>query len=54
MMAGATGKAPRFDNVLVWKLRYFAWGLEESVLAQQKLTASKVRLLSVKDRIPDE
>ena len=54
MMADATGEQPPFDHVVVWKLRYFAWSLEESVLAQEKLAANRVRLLSVKDRLADE
>ena len=43
MMAEATGGKPRLDHVVVSKLRYFAWGLGESVLAQQRLVASRVR-----------
>ena len=53
MMAEATSGEPRFDHVVVWKLRYFAWSLEESVLAREKLAASGVRLLSVKERLAD-
>ena len=54
MMTEATGGEARFDHVVVWRLRYFAWSLEESVLAQQKLTDNGVRLLSVKERLPEE
>ena len=32
MMADAAGENPPFDHVVVWRLRYFAWSLEESVL----------------------
>ena len=28
MITEATGTEPRFDHDVVWKLRYFAWGLE--------------------------
>ena len=54
MMTEATGGEPRFDYVVVWKLRYFAWTLEESVLAREKLAASRVRVLSVKEKLADE
>ena len=54
MMADAGSERPRFDHVVVWKLRYFAWSLEESVLARDKLAANGVRLLSVKERLADE
>ncbi len=54
MMADATGENAAFDHVVVWKLRYFAWSLEESVLAQQKLRAHGVRVLSVKERKTDD
>ena len=36
MMADATSEHPPFDHVVVWKLRYFAWSLDESVLAREK------------------
>ena len=54
MMADATGENAPFDHVVVWKLRYFARSLEESVLAGEKLAANGVRVLSVKERMPDE
>ena len=54
MMTEATGTEPRLDHVVVWKLSYFAWGLEKSVLAQQKLSANGVRALSVRERLTDE
>ncbi len=54
MMAQATGREPRFDHVVVWKLTYLAWSLEESVLARGPLAASGVRVVSVKDRLADE
>ena len=54
MMADATRENPPFDHVVVWKLRYFAWSLDESVLARDKLVANGVQLLSVKERMPDE
>ena len=43
MMADATGGNPPFDHVVVWKLRYFAWSLGESVLARETLAANGVR-----------
>lgn len=52
MMDDATGEDPQFDHVVVWKLRYFAWNLDESIQARDKLAASGVRLLSVKERLP--
>ena len=52
MMDDATGKDPQFDHVVVWKLRYFAWNLDESIQARDKLAASGVRLLPVKERLP--
>jgi DNA invertase Pin-like site-specific DNA recombinase len=54
MMADATSENPPFDHVVVWKLRYFAWSLDESVLARDKLAASGVRLLSVKEKLPGD
>ena len=54
MMADATGENAPFDHGVVWKLRYFARSLEESVLAREKLAANGVRVLSVKERMPDE
>ena len=54
MMAEATGGEPRFDHVVVWKIRHFAWSLEESVLAREKLPASGIRVLSVKEKLPEE
>ena len=54
MMADATSENPQFDHVVVWKLRYFSWSLDESVLARDKLAASGVRLLSVKEKLPGD
>ena len=53
MMADAESDEAPFDHVVVWRLRHFAWSLEESVLAPEKLRANGVRLLSVNERIPD-
>ena len=52
MMADAESGEPQFDHVVVWKLIYFAWTIEESVLARGKLSANGVRVLSVKESIP--
>ena len=52
MMDDATGDKPPFDPIVVWKLRYFAWSLDESILARDKLAASGIRLLSVKEKLP--
>ena len=51
-MAEATGgdPRPRFDHVVVWRLRYFALTLEESVLARDKLKARGIQLLSVNEK----
>ena len=49
MMADAESDEPQFDHVVVWKLVYFAWSMEESILAQEKLRANGVRVLSVKE-----
>ena len=54
MMADASGKPPPFDNVVVWKRRFFSWDLEEAIQERDKLTANGVRLLSVKERAPGE
>ena len=54
MMADATGERPPFDHVVVWKLKYFAMTLGESILCQDRLAKNGVRLLSVKERIPQE
>ena len=43
MMAATTGGNPPFDHAVVWKLRYFAWSLGESVLARETLAANGVR-----------
>ena len=51
MMADAESDEPQFDHVVVWKLVYFAWRMEESILAQEKLRANGVRVLSVKERM---
>ena len=53
MMNDATGENPPFDHVVVWKLRYFAWNLDESIQARDQLAASSVRLLSVKEKLPN-
>ena len=53
MMADAASDEALFDHFVVCRLRYFAWSLEESVLAQEKLRANGIRLLSVNERIPD-
>ena len=53
-MADATGENPPFGHVVVWELRRFAWALEESVLARQRLAANRIRVLSVKERLADE
>ena len=54
MMVDATGENAPFYHGVVWKLGYFARSLEESVLAREKLMAKGVRVLSVKERMPDE
>lgn len=51
MMADAESDEPQFDHVVVWKLVYFAWSMEESILAQEKLRGNGVRVLSVKERM---
>lgn len=51
MMADAGSDEPQFDHVVVWKLVYFAWSMEESILAQEKLRANGVRVFSVKERM---
>ena len=43
MMADATGENVPFDHVVVWKLRYFARSLKESVLARERLRACGMR-----------
>ena len=53
MLGDATGEDPRFDHVVVWKLCYFAWDLDDSIHARDTLAASGVRLLSVKERLPN-
>ena len=53
MLGDATGEDPRFDHVVVWKLCYFAWDLDDSIQARDTLAASGVRLLSVKERLPN-
>ena len=54
MMDEATGENPPFDHVVVWKPRYFAWNLDESIQARDQLAASGVRLLSVKEKLPGD
>ena len=54
MMADATGERPPFDHVVVWKLKYFALTLDESVLCQDRLARNGIRLLSVKERMNEE
>ena len=53
-MADATGERPPFDHVVVWKLKYFALALEESVLCRDRLARNRVRLISVKERTAEE
>ena len=53
MMADATGDQPPLDHVVVWKLRYFSWVLEEVVLERDRLATHGIRLLSVTERGPD-
>ena len=53
-MAEATDGELRFDHVVAWKLKYFASSLEDSVLTREELSASEVRLLSVKERLANE
>ena len=52
MLADATGDNPRFDHVVVWKLRYFAINLDESIQARDQLAANGILLLSVKEKLP--
>ena len=54
MMADATGERPPFDHFVVWKLKYFAMTLEESVLCRDRLAKNGVRLLSVKERMAEK
>ena len=49
MMETATGKNSPFDHVVVWRLRYFAWNLDESIQARDRLAANGIQLLSVKE-----
>ena len=53
MMGDATGQNPPFDHVVVWRLRYFAWDLDESIQARNQLAANGIRLLSVKEQLPE-
>ena len=46
MMADATGDAPPFNAIVVWKLRNFSWSLDETVLCRDRLRASGVVLVS--------
>ena len=46
MMEDATGDAPPFDTIVVWKLRNFSWSLEETVLCRDRLSANGVALVS--------
>ena len=48
MMESGTGKSSPFDHVVVWRLRYFAWNLDESIQARDRLAANGIQLLSVK------
>ena len=54
MMADAESDEAQFDHVVVWKLIYFAWSIEESILAREKLKANGVKVLSVKERMPED
>ena len=54
MTHDATGENPPFDHIVVWKLRYFAWCLDESILARDELAANGIRLLSVKEKLPGD
>ena len=51
-METATGQNPPFDHVVVWRLRYFAWNLDESIQARDQLATNGIRLLSVKEQPP--
>ena len=53
MMNHATGENPPFDHVVVWKLRYFAINLDESIQARDQLAANGIRLLSEKVELPN-
>ena len=53
LMDDATGREPTFNHVVVWKLMYFAPMLEESVLSRDKLKKNGIRLLSVRERVPE-
>ena len=46
MMEDATGDAPPFDTIVVWKLRNFSWSLEETILCRDRLSANGVVLVS--------
>ena len=50
MMETATGKNSPFEHVVVWRLRYFAWNLDESIQARDRLAANGSQLLSVKEQ----
>ncbi len=50
MMETATVKNSPFDHVVVWRLRYFAWNLDESIQARGRLAANGIQLLSVKEQ----
>ena len=54
MMHVATGENPPFDHIVVWKLRYFAWSLDESILARDfELAANGMRLAGrMKEKLP--
>ena len=44
MTADAIAEQPAYNHLVVWKLKYFAWSLEESVLTRERLAANGVRL----------
>ncbi len=46
MMEDATGDAPPFNTIVVWKLRNFSWSLDETVLCRDRLSANGVTLIS--------
>ena len=54
MMADAASGQAQFDYIVCWKLRYFAWSLDESVLARDRLRQNEIRLLSVKEKLPGD
>ena len=40
--------------MVVWKLRYFAWSLEEPVLPREELAANGVRRVSLNEKLPED